>query len=452
MRISDFIEQSFSNLWKKKLRTVLTIFGVMIGIGALVSMFSFGQGIQDNITNTFNELQLFNYVSVYPRSENNQKIPHSEDPNVPEQSGPYSQILDDDFIRYVTEIEGVESAFPEVRFPAMIRFNEEERFSLVQVLPADICQSGLMKLRAGRAYKPADSNALIISDMLLRRMKIKEPQTAIGQQIEISTLTVDLSLSNIPNIVTFLRGKGLPFSRESYQFTIVGVTEKMGFAGPMPVRSDVFIMPAESENMKKLSLTSIWDLFQSSQQQAKGYSMVNIKLSSTKYVEPIKEKMEDRGFRTFALVDHLEEIKTGFILMNMFLFAIGMIAITVAALGIINTMVMSILERYKEIGIMKAVGASDGDVKKIFLFESGAIGFLGGVLGLILGWLVSMLINQIVNYFMSRQGVPYIDYFSFRWWLVIGAIIFSILISLAAGIYPTMRAARVDPVVALRHD
>jgi putative ABC transport system permease protein len=451
MRISDYIEQSFSNLWKMKLRTLLTIFGVMIGIGSLVSMFSFGQGIQDNVTETFNELQLFNYVSVYPRSENNQKILHSEDPNAPEQAGPYTQILDDEFVRNVTEIEGVVSAFPEVRFPAMVRFNKEEKFSLVQVLPADICQSGLMKLRAGKPYTPADANALIISDSLLRRMKIREPETVIGQQIEISTLTVDLSLSNIPNIVSFLRGKGLPFSRQSYQFTIVGVTEKMGFAGPMPVRSDVFIMPAESENMKKLSLTSIWDLFQSSQ-QAKGYSMVNIKLSSTKYVEPVKEKMEDRGFRTFALIDHLEEIKTGFIFLNMFLFAIGMIAITVAALGIINTMVMSILERYKEIGIMKAVGASDGDVKKIFLFESGAIGFLGGVLGLFLGWMVSMIINQIINYFMAKQGVPYMDYFSFRWWLCLGAIAFSVLISLAAGIYPTMRAARVDPVVALRHD
>ena len=451
MRISDYIEQSFSNLWKKKLRTVLTTFGVMIGIGALVSMFSFGQGIQDNITNTFNKLQLFNYVSVYPRSENNHAIPSSEQPNAPEQAGPYTQVLDDEFIRDVTEIEGVESAFPEVRFPAMIRFNEEEKFSLVQVLPADICQSGLMKLRAGRPYASTDSNALIISDSLLRRMKVKEPETVIGQQIEISTLTVDLSLSNIPNIVSFLMGKGLPFSRQNYQFTIVGVTEQMGFAGPMPVRSDVFIMPGESENMKKLSLTSIWDLFQSPQ-QAKGYSMVNIKLSSTKYIEPVKAKMEDRGFRTFALIDHLEEIKTGFIFMNMFLFAIGMIAITVAALGIINTMVMSIMERYKEIGIMKAVGASDGDVKKIFLFESGAIGFLGGVLGLILGWMVSMLINQIINYFMVKQGAPHMDYFSFRWWLVTGAIVFSILISLAAGIYPTMRAARVDPIVALWHD
>jgi len=131
---------------------------------------------------------------------------------------------------------------------------------------------------------------------------------------------------------------------------------------------------------------------------------------------------------------------------------VGMIAIVVASLGIINTMVMSILERYKEIGIAKAVGASDRDVKKIFFFETGVIGFFGGIFGLILGWMVSMLINLIINSFATRQGAPYVNYFSFPWWLCLGAIGFSIFVSLAAGIYPTIRAARVDPVIALRHD
>jgi putative ABC transport system permease protein len=136
----------------------------------------------------------------------------------------------------------------------------------------------------------------------------------------------------------------------------------------------------------------------------------------------------------------------------MFLFAVGMIGISVAALGIINTMVMSILERYKEIGIMKAVGASDNDVKKIFFFESGVIGFMGGVFGLALGWIVSSIINLIINTIAMEQGVPRMNYFTFPWWLCLGAIAFSILISLLAGIYPTIRAARVDPVIALRHD
>ena len=138
--------------------------------------------------------------------------------------------------------------------------------------------------------------------------------------------------------------------------------------------------------------------------------------------------------------------------MDMFLIAVGMIAIVVASLGIINTMVMSILERYKEIGIMKAVGATDSDVKRIFFFEAGVIGFMGGVLGLGLGCSVSMIINRVVNYFLAQQGVPYINYFSYPWWLCLGAIAFAIFVSLAAGIYPTLRAACVDPVIALRHD
>ena len=169
-------------------------------------------------------------------------------------------------------------------------------------------------------------------------------------------------------------------------------------------------------------------------------------------MKPARKAIEQMGLHVFSISDQLEEIKRGFLIMDSLLGAVGTVALFVAALGIINTMVMSILERYKEIGIMKAVGACDSDVKKIFLFESGAIGLLGGVWGLALGWLMSMIINQIINYFMIKQGVPYMDYFSFRWWLCVGSIIFSIIISLTAGIDPTMRAARVDPVVALRHD
>jgi putative ABC transport system permease protein len=101
---------------------------------------------------------------------------------------------------------------------------------------------------------------------------------------------------------------------------------------------------------------------------------------------------------------------------------------------------------------MKAVGATDGDVQRIFLFESGAIGLLGGTFGLALAAAVSLIINEVINVFMAREHAPRMSYFDFPWWLCLGAIVFSILISLLAGIYPTRRAARVDPVVALRHD
>jgi putative ABC transport system permease protein len=421
MRISDYIEQSFANLLKKKLRTFLTTFGVVIGIGALVSMFAFGKGMQKNVTGTFEELDLFNYMSVYPRSERAAARPSN--PNSADNPGQQIRLLDDEFLSELAEIDGVEWAFPEIRFPALVRFGEKEEFTLVQALPTKICQAGYIRLRAGAFYSSDEEHCLIVSDSFLRRMSIKKPQTVIGQELELSTLTVDFGLSNIANVVSFLRGTGLPFSRQSYSF----------------------------KTMKKISLTSVSDFFQSPQRQ-QGYSAVGVKLSSPRYVETVKEQLEESGFRTFAFVDQFEEIKKVFFFMDMFLFAIGMIAIFISALGIINTMVMSILERYKEIGIMKAVGASDLDVRRIFLFESGMIGLLGGVFGLLLGWMVSILINQLANHFTARQGVPKMDYFSFPWWLCVGAVGFSILVSLLAGVYPTLRAARVDPVVALRHD
>jgi putative ABC transport system permease protein len=451
MKISDYIEQSFCNLWKKKLRTFLTTFGVVIGVGALVCMIAFGKGLQNNVTKTFNELELFNYLGVYQRSDDNHEIQSSQDPNSPQDANEQKKILDDDFLLELTKTEGVEWAFPEMRFPALIRFRDEEEFTLIQVLPAKICQAGIVKLRAGDPYESDDANSLVISDSLLHRLGLKEPETAIGEPIQISTLALDFSLANIPNILYFLQGRGLPFSRQNYNFTIAGVTERMGVSGPSLMRSDVLIPHGTSEKMKKIQFTSISDLFAATR-PSRGYSSIGIRLSSPKYVEPIKKQMEDLGFETFSFMDQLQEIKTGFIFVDMFLFAVGMIAITVASLGIINTMVMSILERYKEIGIMKAVGASDRDVKKIFFFEAGVIGFMGGVFGLALGWIVSLLINLIINGFANRQGVPYIHYFSFPWWLCLGAIAFSILVSLIAGIYPTIRAARVDPVVALRHD
>jgi putative ABC transport system permease protein len=158
------------------------------------------------------------------------------------------------------------------------------------------------------------------------------------------------------------------------------------------------------------------------------------------------------GFATFALADQFQEVTKGFYLMDLALAAVGMIAIVVAALGILNTMVMSILERTREIGIMKAVGAGDGDIKRIFFFESGAIGLLGGAGGCLLGWATSLVINRVINVYAGRQGVPNIDYFAFPVWLFLGAVGFAVLVSLAAGFYPARRAARVDPVVALRHD
>jgi len=451
MRISDYIGQACGNLWKKKLRTFLTTTGVVIGIGALVCMFAFGQGVQRNVTEQFNRLDLFNYINVYARGGDRGPRRHHD----PDEEGWRAEgsgtadanapRLDEESLKEVKKINGVEAAFPELRFPAQIHLGDKEQFSLVQVLSADTCRP--MPLLAGHCYDPNEPNGILVSGSLVRRLGINEPSEAIGRQIEIATLTLDFRLASLLRMAFSSGDQALPIARESYRFVVTGVAERMPFGG----MGDAYIQPEAASGMRKLSLTSVWDFFRPAGEAA-NYSMITVKVGSAKDISPVKKELESRGFRTFAWIDQLDQMRIGFLIMDMVLIAVGMIGVTVASLGIVNTMVMSILERYREIGIMKAVGATDGDVQRIFLFESGAIGLLGGLFGLALGWLVSAIINEVVNAIMSRQSAPRMEHFSFPWWLCLGAIAFSILVSLAAGIFPTRRAARVDPVVALRHD
>lgn len=452
MKLGDHIELAFSNLWKRKLRTSLTAFGVTIGIGALVSMVSFGKGMQKNVTESFRTLDLFNSLTVFAGDfVGSDRLDPDAGHRITAPSRPSQAVLDDAAVRKIAALKGVEMVFPEIRFPAIVRFNGEEEFRLVQVIPAEAVTSGAFRFSAGRGYSTDDSTSLVLSGSLLRRLGVEDPDIAIGKTVTISSLSFDFSRFNPLDLAAALSGDKLPFRTEDYELTVVGVTDSRAFAGPMPFQSDAFIPPAASERMKKLPFTNIWDIFRAKEGRL-GYSALNVRLSSPAFVEPVKREVSDMGFQSFALADQFEEIQRGFLVMNMILAAVGMIAIVVASLGIVNTMIMSILERYSEIGIMKAVGAGDRDIRRIFFYESSIIGFLGGILGLALGWIVSGIINRIVNYFLSRQGVPFIQYFDFPLWLCLGAVAFAVVVSLAAGIYPAMRAARVDPVRALRHD
>ena len=448
MRISDHIDLSFSNLWKKKLRTFLTTFGVVIAIGALVCMVAFGKGMQKNVAEQFKELELFNFITVYSGSLVPRGILSSEESG---DSVSEDIPLDDDALKKIGKLRGVDLVLPDIRFPAAVNFDGQEKFSLVQVIPAEVSSSKAMRYRAGESYTKDDKNSVIISDSLLVGFKITDFPSIIGKTINVTTLTVDISRFNPEDLSSLFRGDDLPFAKQNYEMTIVGVTENMGFGGPALLKSDVYLSPETASGMKKLPITNLWDLLREPSNTG-GYSLVNVRLSSPDFIDTVKKKIENMGFRTFALIDQFEEFQKGFLFMDLFLLALGMIAVIVASLGIINTMIMSIMERYSEIGIMKAVGASNRDIQKIFFFETCSIGFLGGIFGLGLGWSVSIAINKVINHFLSKQGLPYLEYFNFPLWLCVGAIGFAIVISLVAGIYPAARAARVDPVVALRHN
>jgi putative ABC transport system permease protein len=454
MRFGDAVGFALSSLRKRRLRTFLTAAGVTIGIGALVCMISFGKGMQKNVTEAFKSADLFNSIMVMPGGPS-EPVADPDEPGARRgaPAGRTGVVLDDRAVAAIARIPGVVSAYPEINFPALVGLEGKEEFRLVQVVPAAVAASPAVRVKWGRAYAADDEAGVIVSGPFARRLGAKDPATAVGKTLRITSVSFDIGKLASLDLSKLFAGGGLPVSQESYDFPILGVTDigTFGNGGPGLGQNDVFMPPGPARGIKKLPITSVWDVFRLGE-GGLGYSAVSVKLGSLRDLEAVKSKVREMGFSTFALADQFDEITKAFFFMDMILAAVGMIAIVVAALGIVNTMVMSILERFREIGVMKSVGAADGDIKKIFFFESGAIGFMGGVAGCVLGWATSLLINRIVNIYLARQGVPFIRYFAFPMWIFLGAVGFSLLVSLVAGIYPARRAARVDPVVALRHD
>jgi putative ABC transport system permease protein len=166
----------------------------------------------------------------------------------------------------------------------------------------------------------------------------------------------------------------------------------------------------------------------------------------------VQDQIKKMGYSTFSIQDASKGLSQFFLFLDLFLGIFGSLALAVASLGIVNTLVMAILERRREIGIMKALGASDFDVKKLFFVEAGVMGVVGGLLGITIGWLIGRVINIGTNMYMANRDIPAQNYWIVSWWLVALALGFSVVVSLLAGMYPAARAAKLDPVQALRHD
>src|SRR5271170_2533552 len=182
------------------------------------------------------------------------------------------------------------------------------------------------------------------------------------------------------------------------------------------------------------------------------YSSLNVRVGSPNQVPVVEDAIKKMGFSAFSLADATSSMRQFFAVLDAFLAIFGSLALAVASIGIVNTLVMAILERRREIGIMKALGASDADVRGLFFAEAGAMGLVGGAAGVTLGWAIGRLINFGTNIYLERQHFPSAQIWSVPLWLVLGAVAFSIVVSLLSGLYPAARAARLDPVQALRYE
>jgi ABC-type lipoprotein release transport system permease subunit len=206
--------------------------------------------------------------------------------------------------------------------------------------------------------------------------------------------------------------------------------------------------------MRTLPGVEVQDVLSGRSQRARppgAWGTVEVRVGRPADLGPVEDRVAGMGFATSTLLDEARQFRIAFLVLDVLLAAVGTVALLVAGLGIVNTLLMAVLERTTEIGTYKALGATTGDVRVLFLFEAALVGWVGGMAGLVLGRVVSAVIGLGVNQVARSRGIEQdIVVFAFPWWLLAGALAFAILASLVSGAYPASRAARVDPIRALR--
>jgi putative ABC transport system permease protein len=209
--------------------------------------------------------------------------------------------------------------------------------------------------------------------------------------------------------------------------------------------------------LEQVKLLNEWAQNRRINYNKEGYGQVVVKVSDVNQVIDITDQITEMGYQAWTPQSFVEGINNFYVILQVIFGGVGAIALLVAAIGIANTMAMSILERTREIGLMKAVGATNRDVLAIFLGEASGIGFLGGLGGVIVGWLAGQGINVLAIVYLANQagqqgGAPPSVAVYTPLWLPLFALVFSTLIGMLSGLYPALRAATMIPVLALKYE
>jgi ABC-type antimicrobial peptide transport system permease subunit len=307
-------------------------------------------------------------------------------------------------------------------------------------------EGAFQSITYGRFFTSDESAECLLSLDMARRIDEAHPQALIGKDLTLVHAT--LTRATTAPVGGPLSANA---SRVDVPYRIVGIIEReTGPFGGAAVSG--LMIPLGRAKEIAAATRALTQALVPERSSERAYNTLIVKVKHAQFAQDVEDQIRKKGFSAFSLNDALQGAKRAFMILDIVLSLIGSIALTVSSLGIVNTMVMSILERTREIGIMKAIGGSDGDIRRIFLIEASAIGFFGGVTGVVLGWLVGRIVNFGANVYIQNQGGTPGNLFSLPFWLIGGAIGFSVTISLIAGSYPAARAARLDPIRALRHD
>ena len=485
MSFLDILNLALRNLRQAKLRATLTTMGVIVGVAVIVTMMSFGLGLQRNMLERFGALDLFNEIQIFGqglsnlaglgrdggrRDEGERRNGRQRADKTP------SRILDDAGVQEIAKIPGVAYVEPNVNFGGYVRSNGKILSQNVGGANIPNASSRFQTFAAGRMISSPTADEAVVTERLAKDFGYDKPADAVGKTVELlappDEKNKEKEEEEPPNFFGIpLDDGGLDESNSDLQvktFRISGVlsTEikegagQGGLRGLMPGAGIYIPLQVAHDwskkhrgQMSRVALALARQGGNLGEGQTEGYDSAVVRVSDPVALTEVRKKITELGFASFSIVDELDQIRTVFLIVDSVLGLLGGISLLVASFGIANTMIMSILERTREIGIMKAIGAEDREIKLIFFVEAAVIGVFGGLIGVLVAWAIDGIANRLAYRFILKpQGASFVDFFSLPPYLSIGAILFALIVSIVAALYPAARAARIDPVRALRHD
>jgi ABC-type lipoprotein export system ATPase subunit/cell division protein FtsX len=422
LTLKDLVRSTLDNLRRRPVRNLLTAAGVMIGIITLVAMVSFGVGVQNEVQRNFEALGLENVIVS---------------PSFPEEDAfdPFGlpqpvQPITPDILEHMQALPEVTSVTPTLNLPSAM---EVSLMFGDTALPVRLLSGfgddrpgppgTLMMLMGDDLGEGMTQGAVLIAglaDQLLEGTG-GSYEDLVGREI---TLRVRLPRGETADFTTNVAGVQEGHGSRSLQ---LGIVERIEIKAWWYGRPD--------------TLTT------------DGYDMLVVRAVDLGAVSAVVQAAEDLELNAQSLGAFLDMANQVLAIMQALLGSVGGLALLVAALGVANTMMMAIYERTREIGVMKALGASSGEVRWMFTADAMLLGLIGGAVGVVLGTLLGRLVDWIGHQYLLAEGMTGIGKMSIvPPWLALSALAFAGLIGILGGLYPAARAARLDPVAALRHE